>query len=82
MERVDLQNIDFERTLCPRGLTVEIEGRAPRVLDLPPMCLGAGIAHAYAIAARVPVVNVAEFLNRVTVLEFDVERKRIKVRIA
>ncbi|MCL5071067.1 MAG: hypothetical protein M1308_09245 [Actinobacteria bacterium] len=82
MNQAKLGDIDIRNTRCPEGFVIEIEGYNRLPMDINPVSLLIAICHGYYIVTGIFVSNQVEFLKRITVLEFDENKKFIKVRIA
>lgn len=80
---IDLENVDLVRTPCPHGTKIEIEGLGEMMANF--HCengLLSGIAAVLAMLQGYPVFEDEDFLRRVTLLDLDIQKRSIKVRIA
>jgi len=79
----DLKKVDLVKTSCPYGVEIEIEGLGALVMQTP--CINgllSGIATAYAILSNTVVFENEEFLQKITLLELNLTKKFVKVRVA
>lgn len=70
--------VDLQKTPCPEGFVVEIEGESP--VAMPTRCVNLLAGIGYAFGGKGFFADQC-FLNRITVVKFNVG-KLIKVRIA
>lgn len=80
---MNLLDVDLEKSKCPRGTKIEIEGLGEFIVDLSDINLLVGIYHVYSIfTGQITAPTDNSFLKRVTLIRLDVENKLVKVHVA
>lgn len=82
-ETIDLNQVDLVNTMIPKGgIEIEIDGLGKLKVELPNYGLIAEIAQVYTIKCGKSTSATPDFLDRITVLELNIEQPYIKVAIA